>query len=198
MADRGPIASGWAILGDHRLCPYWDSEGVVSGDGPRVMGGDRHVIAVEHLLAEEDRCRFHQAERLALPVPWGRNPLGWRQGLSGRDRVPCTRGDGLGRLSRGAPRREPGPDIVRSPLLLMVLMGRYLDEVHRRRFLAIHRLRHEQTLDEYRQVARTLGDDEANLAKVVQFGIFHEEGFLRWFDWMDDQAGPPADGVALR
>ncbi|MGH9071486.1 MAG: PadR family transcriptional regulator [Acidimicrobiales bacterium] len=92
-------------------------------------------------------------------------------------------------------RREPGPDIIRSPLLLMVSLGRHLDEVHRRRFLAIHRLRHEQTLDEYRTVAATLastpastlGDDQADLANVLQFAILHEEAVLRWCEWMEER-----------
>lgn len=84
-------------------------------------------------------------------------------------------------------RREPGPDIIRSPLLLMVSLASHLDDVHRRRFLAIHRLRHEQTLDEYHRVAATLGDDEGDLANVLQFAIFHEEAVQRWFEWMADR-----------
>jgi len=84
-------------------------------------------------------------------------------------------------------RREPGPDIIRSPLLLMVFFASHLDEVHRRRFLAIQRLRHEQTLDEYRKVLATFGDDEPDLANVLQFAVFHEEAFQRWFEWMDQQ-----------
>src|SRR5579862_5832905 len=43
-------------------------------------------------------------------------------------------------------RREPGPDIIRSPLMLMVFFGQHLDDTHRRRFMAIQRLRHEQNL----------------------------------------------------
>lgn len=82
-------------------------------------------------------------------------------------------------------RREPGPDVIRSPLLLMVFFARHLDEVHRQRFLAIQRLRHEQNLDEYRKVLATLGSDERDLANVLQFAIFHEEAMQRWFEWMD-------------
>jgi DNA-binding PadR family transcriptional regulator len=88
--------------------------------------------------------------------------------------------------------REPGPDVIRSPLLLMVFFASHLDDVHRKRFMAIQRLRHEQTLYEYRKVVETLGDEEPDLANVVQFGIFHEEAFLRWFEWLD--ARPSPDG----
>jgi len=89
-------------------------------------------------------------------------------------------------------RREPGPDIVRSPLLLMVFFASHLDEVRRRRFLAIQRLRHEQNLDEYRRVARLLGDvdDPADrgLADVLHFAILHEEAFQQWFQWLDERS----------
>ncbi len=85
-------------------------------------------------------------------------------------------------------RREPGPDIIRSPLMLMVFFAAHLDDTRRRRFMAIQRLRHEQTLDEYRKVYDTLGAEEAGLANVLQFAIFHEEAVARWFEWM---AGRP-------
>ena len=82
-------------------------------------------------------------------------------------------------------RREPGPDIIRSPLMLMVFFADHLDDVHRRRFMAIQRLRHEQTLDEYRKVYEALDDAEPGLADVLRFAIFHEEAVQRWFEWMD-------------
>jgi DNA-binding PadR family transcriptional regulator len=89
-------------------------------------------------------------------------------------------------------RREPGPDIIRSPLLLMVFFADHLDDVQRRRFMAIQRLRHEQNLDEYRNVLATLGDEEPELADVLQFAIFHEEAVERWFAWMDTRRGRDA------
>jgi len=82
-------------------------------------------------------------------------------------------------------RREPGPDIIRSPLMLMVFFAQHLDVIHRRRFMAIQRLRHEQNLDEYRKVLDTVAADEPDLANVLQFAIFHEEAMQRWFEWMD-------------
>jgi DNA-binding PadR family transcriptional regulator len=84
--------------------------------------------------------------------------------------------------------REPGPDIIRSPLLLMVFFGSHLDELHRQRFLAIQRLRHEQTLDQYRNILATLGDSEPDLVNVLQFAVFHEEAFQRWFEWLEKEA----------
>jgi DNA-binding PadR family transcriptional regulator len=87
--------------------------------------------------------------------------------------------------------REPGPDLLRSPLLLMVFFGRHLDPARKRRFLAIHRLRHEQALDEYCRIQRNLDVAETDLAVVLQYAIFHEEAVLRWFEWMAGQ-DPPA------
>jgi DNA-binding PadR family transcriptional regulator len=86
-------------------------------------------------------------------------------------------------------RREPGPDIIRSPLLLMAFFASHLDETRRQRFLAIQRLRHEQNLDVYRKVYDALeGGDEPDFANVVQFAIFHEEAFQRWFEWLERKA----------
>ena len=87
--------------------------------------------------------------------------------------------------------REPGADLLRSPLLLMVFFGRHLDAARKQRFLAIHRLRHEQALDEYRRVQRNLDAAETDLADVLQYAIFHEEAVLRWFEYMEGR-GPPA------
>ncbi len=81
--------------------------------------------------------------------------------------------------------REPGPDLLRSPLLLMVFFGRHLDPARKQRFLAIHRLRHEQALDEYCRIQRNLDGSEAELGDVLQYAIFHEEAVLRWFEWME-------------
>jgi DNA-binding PadR family transcriptional regulator len=87
-------------------------------------------------------------------------------------------------------RREPGADLIRSPLLLMVFFGSHLDPVHRRRFLDIQHLRHEQTLDEYRRILGQVAPDEPDLAKVLQFAVFHEEAVLRWFAWLEEEERP--------
>lgn len=95
-------------------------------------------------------------------------------------------------------RREPGPDIIRSPLMLMVFFAKHLDDTHRRRFMAIQRLRHEQTLDQYRKVCDTLAVDQPDLANVLQFAILHEEATQRWFEWMEAQGAPRPAGSQSR
>ena len=89
--------------------------------------------------------------------------------------------------------REPGPDLLRSPLLLMAFFGRHVDPARKQRFLAIHRLRHEQALDEYHRIQGDLDPGEADLADVLQYAIFHEEAVLRWFGWMEEHS---RDGAA--
>jgi DNA-binding PadR family transcriptional regulator len=79
---------------------------------------------------------------------------------------------------------EPGPDLIRSPLLLTVFFGRHLPPLLLRRFLTMHRLRHEQRLDHYRLLEPMLrqgGGDPFTLAALA-YGLAHEEAVLRWFD----------------
>jgi DNA-binding PadR family transcriptional regulator len=79
--------------------------------------------------------------------------------------------------------REPGDDVVRSPLLLTVFFGAQVDRRRMERFLAVHRLRHEQRLEHYRELAASL----ANVTSMewtlhaLRYGIEHEEAVLRWF-----------------
>lgn len=81
-------------------------------------------------------------------------------------------------------RQEPGPGQIRSPLLLMVFFGSHLDQARKQRFLEIHRLRHEQALEEYLSLRDAMGDSEPDLANVLQMAIFYQEAVLRWLDWM--------------
>jgi DNA-binding PadR family transcriptional regulator len=79
-------------------------------------------------------------------------------------------------------KREPGPDTIRSPLLLTVFFGEHLDWPHLKRTLLVHRLRHEEQLRFYEAVLDALGTDEPHVQAVVRYGVIHTEGVLRWFD----------------
>lgn len=88
---------------------------------------------------------------------------------------------------------EPGPDIIRSPVLLTVFFGAYLQPALLRRFLTLHRLRHEQRLEHYRALAAAIGDADPFAAATLAYGIAHEEAVARWFaglPWLreDEQA----------
>jgi DNA-binding PadR family transcriptional regulator len=76
---------------------------------------------------------------------------------------------------------EPGPDIIRSPLLLTVFFGAHLPAALLRRFLDLHRLRHEQRLDYYRMLSAAVGDTDPFAAATLAYGIAHEEAVARWF-----------------
>jgi DNA-binding PadR family transcriptional regulator len=97
--------------------------------------------------------------------------------------------------------REPGPDIVRSPLLLTVFFGDHLDARLLRRFLALHRAQHEKQLAHYENLHDALaglaGEDFSVLA--LRYGIEHERAVLRWMDALpplsDAPATPPAAPV---
>ncbi|MEW6155482.1 MAG: helix-turn-helix transcriptional regulator [Actinomycetota bacterium] len=89
--------------------------------------------------------------------------------------------------------QEPGADLLRSPLLLMVFFGRHLDPVYFDRFLAIHRLRHEQALDSYKRVRATVDPAEVDILNILEYAVLHEEAVLAWFEWMADRK-PGAGG----
>ena len=76
---------------------------------------------------------------------------------------------------------EPGPDIIRSPLLLTVFFGAHLPAALLRRFLVLHRVRHEQRLEYYRTLAAAVGDSDSFAAATLAYGIAHEEAVAGWF-----------------
>jgi len=86
---------------------------------------------------------------------------------------------------------EPGPDIIRSPLLLTVFFGAHLPAALLRRFLTLHRLRHEQRLEYYRMLAAAVGDSDPFAAATLAYGIAHEEAVAGWFaglPWLREDA----------
>jgi len=95
--------------------------------------------------------------------------------------------------------REPGPDLVRSPLLLTVFFAEYLDPALLRRFLTLHRIEHERNLARYEEMYDALagveGEDHSVMA--LRYGIEHERAVLRWMDWLpplrDASATAPAE-----
>jgi DNA-binding PadR family transcriptional regulator len=113
-----------------------------------------------------------------------------------RDRRPYTVTDKGRRAFAGWIAREPGPDLVRSPLLLTVFFGDHLDPALLRRFLVLHRARHEQQLavyeDLYDALAGMEGEDFSVLA--LRYGIEHERAVLRWMEALPQLRDAPASG----
>jgi len=117
--------------------------------------------------------------------------------VGARERRPYTLTDaGRDAFSRWIT-REPGPDVIRSPLLLMVWFGDHLDEQLLAHFLTVHRLRHEQRLADYRALLLVCAADPALRFPMyaLQYGIAHEEAVLRWMEalpWFSAAATAPA------
>lgn len=98
-------------------------------------------------------------------------------------------------------RQEPGPDVIRSPLLLKFFFGILLPEPTLRGFVAAHRARHEADLAYYRDLLPAIEKSDPAPAHVVRFAIAFEESFLAWCDtvpwevWSapEHQHPPPPD-----
>lgn len=78
--------------------------------------------------------------------------------------------------------REPPEELIRFPLLLTLFFGQHIPEEHLKRYLQIHRLRHEGRLQTYRGILKEVEREHPFAAHTVRFGITYEEGVLRWFD----------------
>ncbi|HEV3123816.1 MAG TPA: PadR family transcriptional regulator [Candidatus Dormibacteraeota bacterium] len=104
-----------------------------------------------------------------------------------RDRRPYSITDAGREAFKTWISREPGDDVIRSPLLLTVFFGADVDERRMARFLAVHRLRHEQRLEHYEELAASLaaGDGVEWAQHALRYGIEHERAVLRWFEGFD-------------
>ena len=80
--------------------------------------------------------------------------------------------------------REPGPDMIRSPMLLTVFFGNHLDPELLHRHLTLQRIRHEQQLAAYETLRAEL-DGQPDVEWPLQallFGIEYERAVLRWIE----------------
>ncbi len=115
-----------------------------------------------------------------------------------RDRRPYTVTDAGRRAFAAWIAREPGPDLVRSPLLLTVFFGEYLDPALLRRFLVLHRAQHEKQLAYYEELHDSLQgvETEEHSVLALRYGIEHERAVLRWLDSMPQLSDASATAPA--
>jgi DNA-binding PadR family transcriptional regulator len=106
-----------------------------------------------------------------------------------RARRPYTINDAGRRAFSDWISREPAPELIRFPLLLTVFFGERLPSERLDRFLRMHRLRHEDRLEEYRKLAEGFGASQDFVALTARFGLFYEEAVIRWFDSLPAVAG---------
>ncbi len=79
-------------------------------------------------------------------------------------------------------RREPGPDLIRSPLLLTVFFGDHVEPGRLKRFLAAQRVQHERQLEKFRALLTAHGSAMGSAVHTLRFGITFEESVLAWID----------------
>ena len=79
-------------------------------------------------------------------------------------------------------RQDPGPDLIRSPFMLKFFFGALLDEETLRRFVDIHRTKHERYLAYYRDLLPKIVRSDPAPAHVVRFAMVFEESLLAWLD----------------
>jgi DNA-binding PadR family transcriptional regulator len=108
--------------------------------------------------------------------------------------------------------QEPGQELIRFPLLVVMFFGEHLDPAQLESFVAIHRRRHEERLAEYEQIARSLegtgpgpgsvpglSDQSRRYAlATVRLGLEYEHAVLRWIKarpWEDTAALPDSTRV---
>ena len=79
--------------------------------------------------------------------------------------------------------REPGPELIRFPLLLTVNFGRHLPRARLTEYVATHRNRHAARLAEFEAIWPAVEEaDDAYLTATLDFGIRYERMVLEWFD----------------
>jgi DNA-binding PadR family transcriptional regulator len=88
--------------------------------------------------------------------------------------------------------REPGPELIRFPLLLTVGFGRHLPPEKLAAYVATHRARHAKRLSEFEAVWPAVRDDgDPYLTATLDFGIRYERMVLEWFDALPQEIADP-------
>jgi DNA-binding PadR family transcriptional regulator len=80
--------------------------------------------------------------------------------------------------------REPGPELIRFPLLLTVMFGRHVAPGRLAAFVTAHRTVHAKRLAEY-EGRRAAGVPDPYGAATLDFGIRYERAVLDWFDALE-------------
>src|SRR5438552_4084126 len=109
-----------------------------------------------------------------------------------RDRTPYTITPAGKEAFREWLGGDPGPDIIRSRLLLTVFFGDRLEPERLRQVLADHRRQHQAQLDGYRTIQQGLSGQRF-VEATLRYGIAHEEHVVQWLEELEqelDQLGP--------
>ena len=83
--------------------------------------------------------------------------------------------------------REPGPDLIRSPLLLTVFFRHHVDPEKLQRYLTAHRLAHQTELEQLEFLETQLKDAPGGPLDTVRFGIAYERSLLQLLEEMENR-----------
>jgi DNA-binding PadR family transcriptional regulator len=82
--------------------------------------------------------------------------------------------------------REPGPELIREPLLLTVFFRDRVEPEKLQRYLTTHRLRHEAQLERYEQLEAALSGVTGGPLDTLRLGIAYERAVLDWIDGLQN------------
>ncbi len=84
---------------------------------------------------------------------------------------------------------DPGPDLLRLPIVLQVFFGEHVEPALLRRYLQKARVEHQTRLAEYENhLKKKRGAPEAFVKQTLLLGVAYERAFLDWLDrlpWID-------------
>ena len=89
----------------------------------------------------------------------------------------------------------PGPDVIRSRLLLTVFFGRHLERDRFRDILAEQRKEHVALLSSYQAMQESLAGDPY-MSATLRYGVEHESHVVEWLTDLERELGQLGPGGA--
>ena len=114
-----------------------------------------------------------------------------------RDRVPYTITDAGREAFAAWIASDPGPDLIRSRLLLTVFFGDQLPPGRLKEILSDARDAHAGTLKSYEDLLPLVTDHDRFQAATLRFGIAYERAFIDWIDSVVAELPPPDAAIGV-
>jgi DNA-binding PadR family transcriptional regulator len=89
--------------------------------------------------------------------------------------------------------KDPGPEILRSPIHLKLAFAEHLDDQTCARFVRIQRRRNEERLEYYQRLETNVQDIRPGAMHVLRSGIMYRKWMLSWLASLPWAAGAPND-----
>jgi DNA-binding PadR family transcriptional regulator len=93
--------------------------------------------------------------------------------------------------------KEPGPELIRAPLLLTVFFREHVEPERLQRYLTSHRLRHQTQLEEYERLEVELQNEPGGPLDALRFGIAYERWFLERLEEIENRSRATATSATL-